>query len=207
MPVSFPISLPSSPTARRITIRPRSAVAGDSSGFTLQSQTYAWRGQRLEAEVQLPPMTRADAAAWVAALVSLNGQEGSFLLGDTSATTPRGVATGTPLVKGAGQTGTDLITDGWTTGVTGILKAGDWIQLGSGSTARLHLVLADADSDGLGDATLVLWPALRSSPADNAALTITAAKGLFQLAGPIEWSVDEMRLYGLSFPAVEDLRT
>lgn len=206
MAITFPITLPSSPTLSDITISPRSVVGVGASPFTLQAQSYAWAGQIWQASCRLPPMARANAEAWVAALVSLNGREGSFLLGDTANTTPRGTATGTPLVKGGSQTGRTLITDGWTNGVTGIVKAGDWFQLGSGSTARLYKVVADANSNGSGEATLEIWPALRSSPADNAALTISSPKGRFMLAGPIDYSIDAAKIYGLSFEAVEDLR-
>lgn len=207
MPISYPISLPASPTARSITIRQRSVVAVDASSFTLQAQSYAWSGQMWMADVQLPPMTRANAEAWAAALASLNGREGSFLLGDTANTSPRGTATGTPLVNGAGQTGYDLATDGWTPNITGILRAGDWLQLGSGSTARLYKVMQDANSNGTGQATLTLWPRLRSSPADNAAITVSSPKGRFMLAmDGAEWSIDEAKIYGLSFTAMEDLR-
>lgn len=206
MAVTFPLSLPSSPTSRIITVRKRSAVGMASSPFTYQSQAYVWSGQMWMADITLPPMTRAQAEPWVAALSSLNGREGSFLLGDTANLLPRGTATGTPLVKGAGQAGKTLLTDGWTAGVTGILKAGDWIQLGTGSTARLYKNLTDVNSNGSGEATLDLWPNLRSSPGDNAALTISSPMGRFMLAEDIEWSIDEMKIYGLSFQAVEDLR-
>jgi hypothetical protein len=206
MPISFPISLPAAPAPSGISFRPRSVVGMDASPFTLQAQSFAWRGQIITASVRLPRMARASAEAWIAALMSLNGREGSFLLGDSASKVPRGVATGTPLVMGGGQTGTDLVTDGWTPSVTGILKAGDWVQLGTGSSSRLYKNLADANSNGSGQATLTLWPALRSSPADNAALTVSAPKGRFMLAGEYEWDIDDARIYGLSFDAVEDLR-
>lgn len=206
MPVSYPLTLPTSPTSQSITIRKRSAVAVAASPFTFQMQSYGWGGQVWMADVSLPPMTRAQAEPWLAVLASLNGMEGSFLLGDTANLAPRGTATGTPLVKGASQTGYDLITDGWTINITGILKAGDWIQLGTGSTARLYKVMADANSNGSGEATLTLWPKLRSSPADNAALTISSPMGRFMLAEDIDWSIDANKLYSLSFSAVEDLR-
>lgn len=206
MAITYPIALPVSPTLRDITLAPRSVVGVASSPFTLQAQSYAWAGQIWQASCRLPPMSRDQAEGWVAALVSLNGLEGSFLLGDTANVVPRGVATGAPLVNGGGQSGYSLNTDGWTPSVTGILKAGDWIQLGSGATARLHKVLVDADSNASGQATLEIWPRLRSSPADNAAVVINAAKGRFRLAEPIEYSIDEMKIYGLSFEAVEDLR-
>ena len=206
MPISYPLTLPTTPTARSITISKRSVVGVAASPFTLQAQTYAWSGQAWIASVQLPPMLRAEAEAWLAKLISLNGAEGSFLLGDTANKTARGTATGTPLVKGASQVGYDLITDGWTNSVTGILKAGDWLQLGAGSTARLYKVMADANSNGSGEATLTLWPKLRSSPADNAALVISSPMGRFMLASDIDWSIDEAKVYGLTFQGVEDLR-
>ena len=207
MAITYPITLPTSPTLRDITIRARSVVGSAASPFTLQPQSYAWSGQLWSASCRLPPITRANAEAWIAALVSLNGMEGSFLLGDTANKTARGTATGTPLVKGASQTGRTLITDGWTINITGILKAGDWFQLGSGSSARLYKVVADANSNGSGEATLDIWPALRSSPGDNAPLTISSPMGRFMLAAnQTEWSVDEAKIYGLAFEAVEDLR-
>jgi hypothetical protein len=178
------------------------------SNFTAQPQVYAWSGQLWEAEITLPPMTRAFAEAWIAALVSLNGREGNFLIGpDYANTSPRGIGTGTPLVKGASQTGYDLITDGWTISQTGIMKAGDWFQLGTGSSARLYKVMVDADSNGSGESTLTIWPKLRSSPADNAALTVTSPVGRFMLvSNESEWAIDQASFYGVSFRAVEDLR-
>ena len=174
----------------------------------MQPQVYAWTGQLWAADITLPPMERADAEAWIAKLVSLNGREGNMLIGpDYANLTPRGIGTGTPLVKGAGQTGYDLITDGWTASKTGIMKAGDWFQLGTTSASRLYKVMADADSDGSGDSTLTIWPRLRTSPADNAALTVSSPVGRFMLASnDSEWSIDTASFYGLSFQAVEDLR-
>ena len=147
-----------------------------------------------------------DAEQWITFLLKLNGMEGTFLFGDPNAKTPQGPATGTPLVNGASQTGNSLITDGWTVSVTGILKAGDYIQLGSGSTTRLYKVLNDADSDAGGNATFDIWPRLRVSPADNDLIITSAAKGLFALAGNImEWDIEGAMKYGISFTAIEDL--
>lgn len=207
MPITYPISLPAAPTARQITFKPKSAVSAASSPFTFQPQTYVWSGQLWTANVELPPMKRAAAEAWIAALISLNSIEGSFLLGDTANKTLRGVGTGTPLVNGASQSGYDLATDGWTPSQTGIVKAGDWLQLGAGATARLYKVMADANSaGGTGAATITLWPKLRSSPADNAVITVNSPMGKFMLTDMPEWSIDSAKIYGLSFDAVEDLR-
>lgn len=99
-----------------------------------------------------------------------------------------------------------MITDGWTTSTTGILKAGDWIQLGSGSATRLHKVLDDVNSDASGNATLSIWPSLRSSPSDNAQITVSSPKGQWRLASnEIQYSIDEASVYGITFACVESL--
>lgn len=205
MALSYPLSLPSK-GPRRLQWRAGSTVGVSTSPFTAEDQVYVHQGEWWECDVTLPPMKRADAEPWVGFLLGLNGREGTFLLGDSANTAPRGVGTGTPLVKGGSQTGKTLETDGWTAGQTGILKAGDWFQLGSGSSARLHKVVQDADSDGSGNATLEIWPRLRSSPADNAALTVSSPKGLFRLlSNQREWSLELAAVYGISFSCREDL--
>lgn len=103
-----------------------------------------------------------------------------------------GARGGTPLVNGASQTGTSLVTDGWSNTITGVLKAGDIITLPSVyavnpvtklSTGRLQqfVITADANSSGAGAATFVISPAITTSgttqtvtasPADDAAITV-----------------------------------
>lgn len=159
-----------------------------------------------EAQLSLPPMKRAQAAAWVAALVSLGGVVGTFLLGDPDAQTARGIATGTPLVKGASQTGLTLDTDGWTINQTGIMLAGDYIQFGSGTTQRMHMITVDADSDGSGDSSLEIWPRIRESPNNGATITVQACKAAFRLASnDYSWDTDKLKLFGVSFSAMEAL--
>jgi hypothetical protein len=144
---------------------------------------------------------------WVAFLLSLKGQYGTFLLNDPNCATPRGSAgstPGTPVVKGAGQTGDELDIDGLPLSATGYLLAGDYIQLGSGASATLHKVLANVNSNGSGEATLDIWPSLRSSPADNATVTLSSAKGVFRLANNVQqWEINNMSNYGITFDCVE----
>jgi hypothetical protein len=205
MAISYPLSLPASRFVRTA-FRARSVVGMSASPFSVAQQVYAWPGDCWMADVQLPPMKRANAEPWVAFLLALNGVEGTFLMGDVVNTTPRGVGTGTPLVKGASQTGKTLETDGWTAGQSPILAAGDWFQLGTGSTSRLHKLVQNANSDGSGNATLEIWPRLRSSPADNAALTLSSPKGLWRLTSNVrEWSLELAQIYGISFSCMEAL--
>jgi hypothetical protein len=102
---------------------------------------------------------------------------------------------GTPLVNGASQSGASLITDGWTAAAASRLKKGDiftianvyaanpWTRKSTGSL-RQFTVTADVSSDGSGNATLAISPAIVTSgpyqnvdagPADNAAITVLGA--------------------------------
>lgn len=206
MPISYPLSLPTNKGLAKIRLTANNVVGVSQSPFTAKQQVYKYTGQFWEAEINLPPMKRADAEYWISFLLKLNGQYGTFLLGDPNGTTARGVATGTPLVNGGSQTGNELITDGWTNSVTGILKAGDYIQLGTGSTSQLYKVLDDVNSNGSGQATLTLWPDLRSAPSDNATITVSNTKGLFRLSSNQQaWDINEATFYGMTFAAREAL--
>jgi hypothetical protein len=190
----------------RVRLVANDVVGVSQSPFTAVQQVYRYSGQFWEADITLPPMKRADAEYWISFLLKLNGPFGTFLMGDPNGATARGAATGTPLVNGAGQTGNELVTDGWTTSTTGILKAGDYIQLGTGATSRLYKVLDDVNSDGSGNATLTLWPDLRSAPADNAAITVSNTKTTFRLnSAQTSWDINEATIYGLTFGAREAL--
>jgi hypothetical protein len=206
MAVTYPLALPTVTGLAKIRISANNVVGVSMSPFTAKQQVYKYTGQFWEAEISLPPMKRADAEYWISFLLKLNGSYGTFLLGDPNGATARGVATGTPLVKGASQTGSELITDGWTTSTTGILKAGDYIQIGGGAAAKLHKVLDDVNSNSSGEATLTLWPDLRSAPSDNAAIVVSGAKGVFRLStNQSDWDVNEASIYGMTFPAREAL--
>ena len=206
MAITYPLALPTTTGLAKIRISANSIVGISMSPFTAKQQVYKYTGQFWEAEISLPPMKRADAEYWISFLLKLNGSYGTFLLGDPNGTAPRGVGTGTPLVKGASQTGSQLITDGWTPDTTNILKAGDYIQLNSGADAKLHKVLDDVDSNSSGEATLTLWPDLRSAPSDNAPIIVNNAKGVFRLStNQADWDVNEASIYGMTFPARESL--
>lgn len=204
MAITYPLTLPSHTGRRSMELRATNAVTVERSPFTYASQAQASAGQMWQADVTLPPMKRADAEAWVAWLVSLRGSFGTFLMGDPIGATPRGAGGGTPLVNGSSQTGQDLNIDGCTPDITGWLKAGDYVQLGSAGSATLHKVLADVSTNGSGEATLTLWPHIRTAPSDNAAVTISNTVGRWRLASSeSSWSVNEASIYGISFSCME----
>jgi hypothetical protein len=206
MAITYPLALPTQTGIASVSLRANDTVGVNMSPFSARQQVYKYNSQFWEADITLPRMKREDAEYWITFLMKLNGAYGTFLLGDPAASTARGVATGSPVVNGASQTGYELITDGWTADTTGIMKAGDYIQLGSGETARLYKVLDDVDSDGSGNATLTIWPNLRSSPDDDATITVSNPKGVFRLSTNVtEFNVNEASIYGLSFGALEAL--
>tara|TARA_R100000329_G_scaffold50992_1_gene47083 strand:- start:8918 stop:9550 length:633 start_codon:yes stop_codon:yes gene_type:complete len=207
MAISYPLTLPTVSGIATVTFRATNVTAISMSPFTFKQQVVSHAGQRWEAEVSMPPMSRADAEEWISFLVSLRGQLGTFTLGDPSGATARGSASsapGTPLVNGASQTGGSLAIDGCPASATGYLKAGDYIQLGSGSSATLHKILQDVNTLSGGDVTVDLWPHIRTAPADNSTVVVSNAEGLFRLSqNQTSWSIDEATIFGVTFACVE----
>jgi len=142
------------------------------NALTSQIQRKATTGARWVAQYELPPLKREGYAEWQAFFANLNGRLNTFYAYDPNATSPRGIGTGTPLVNGGSQTGNTLVTDGWTSSQTGILKKGDYFSVNN----ELKIITNDIDSDGSGNATLEFEPPLRNSPSDNASITVNDAK-------------------------------
>lgn len=207
MAISYPLALPTVTRVRSIDLTAINAVAYSQSPFTFAGQAHAYQGQMWQADVSLPPMRRTAAEQWIAFLLSLRGQYGTFLLGDPTCSVPMGLAkdfAGLPKVNGANQTGQTLTIDGASKSKTDWLKAGDYIQLGTGTSSRLHKVLQNVTTDSSGNATIEVWPRIRTAPADNADVTVSGAKGLFRLSSNEQnWSINEASIYGITFGAME----
>lgn len=116
-----------------------------------------------------------------------------------------GTYAGTPLVNGASQTGSSLITDGWSSGAS-TLNKGDTFTIGSGSTAckgvnvqsyqdaglPQQFVVTQTISDTTGAMTIAISPPLVtsgayqtvvSSPADNATINVSGSSGVTSMQG------------------------
>ena len=93
MDLSSPLNTPTNIGIANITLSAENAVAISQSPFTYQQQVVAHPGQRWAASISLPPMKRPDAEYWVAFLLSLKGQIGTFLLGDPNCVNAQGSAT------------------------------------------------------------------------------------------------------------------
>ena len=208
MAITYPLTFPTSGVAS-INLMARNVIGSTSSPFNLKQQIHKHAGQRWEADISLPPMKRAQAEVWISFFMKLYGSYGTFTMGDPNAATPRGTAAstaGTPVVNGASQTGDTLNIDGLPTSETGYLLAGDYIQLGTGTSAQLYKVLDDVDTNASGEAALTIWPDLRSSPSDGATVVVSSAVGLFRLGTNVtDWQINQAGFYSMTFGAVEAL--
>ena len=192
MALSYPLATPTSIGIESIELRAVNAVAVSQSPFTYKQQIVSHGGQKWEASVNIPSVHRDKAAQWKAMLVGLKGPVGTFLLGDPDYATPQGTVSSCTLTGSAGNDTASVV-------MTGTLLAGDYIQLGSGASAKLHQVLLDQDGDG----TIQIWPALRSDYT-SATVTFNSPKGVFRLSNNVtSWSINNASTYGISFEAVE----
>lgn len=170
------------------------------SPFTADEQTVELPGARWKVTLAYDNLSENDAALLQAFLLRMRGKAGRVALHNPARAVPRGIATGVPLVKGGGQFGTQLITDGWTASKTGIMKAGDFF----GVNGELKMIVEDADSDASGNATLLFEPPLRSIPADNAVITTVKPTAIFRrVDDSAQWTTAPGRYTSFSMSFVE----
>lgn len=233
MTITYPIDFPTDQGLTDSVLRARNAVSLNESPFSFGQQAYQWSGQRWELEISLPLMTRETAEIYYSFLTKLKGRFGTFTCYVPSAKTPRGIydptetyyltdesgnrltdesgnrltlAFGSIHVNGAGQTGNTLNVSGFLGSTNNVLKEGDYFQLGSGATTRLYKILNNVNSDSSGNATLDIYPNLRTSPNNLEVLVLDNPKGLFRLvSNEFNMQSDYRNLFSLSFSAIEVL--
>ena len=194
MAITYPISMPTGSAIRSVTFTAQNAVAYSRSPFTFSGQAHAYAGEMWTADIALKPMAEGDAEAWSAFLTSLRGKFGTFYLGNPFRNSLRSADAPTSVTI-SGAAGTRSVT----VAMTGKLLAGDYFQLGSGTSARLYKVLQDQTDGG----TLEIWPSLRAT-ASSATAAITSPVGAFRLtSNETSWSVNNLAHYGISFGAIE----
>jgi len=196
MPVNLPVGIEFKTTRFGIKTNTQifiSPLSGD-------TQTAALPGARWTATFTLVTKKRAQIAAVQAFLAGLEGPAGTFYGYDPAATSPQGAGGGTPLVKGGAQSGKTLLTDGWPNN-TSVLKKGDYFTVNN----EYKMITADITSDGSGNATLSFSPRLRSSPADNASITINNPTCVMRLLDDDQtsWDINETGYFDITFNAVE----
>lgn len=206
MSITYPLALPSQGFAA-ITVYLNDVVGIGESPFSFSQQVQHLGGQRWEADVQYPSLLDVTVIeAVIVFLASLKGLYGSFLMPvDPLRTTPRGTWAGAPVVNGPHAAGAaTLALKAFTAGAT--VKAGDYVQVGTGSSSRVHKALADATASGGGAATLDIWPNLRAALADNAAIVTASPKCAWRLKSNLRrFDVARAQAYGIAFSCTEAL--
>jgi len=193
---AFPSIAPSTTSVQLV-----SNTAIFQSPLTGAIQTLDRGGERWAMTMQFNNLKGDDVGVMTGFVARLNGQQHRFTV-QNHAEPQRGVLTGTPLVAGASQTGTSIDIDGATTGQTGWIKAGDWFSV----NGELKMCVEDADSDGSGNVTINFIPRLRTSPADNAAVTVSDATGTFLLSNNgVAWSNAPGGFTSLTIECIEDI--
>lgn len=161
--------LPNNSLIQPVRRRLESAVAVDISPFTGTEYVQDWGGRWWVYDLTFGVKKDAAGRALEAFFTALEGRTNSFIFRDP--TFQGSAPAGTPLVSGSGQTGNTLNTKGWNAN-TSVLRAGDFISLGTDSSTHLYQVTVDATSDGSGLASLSIVPALRTSPLDGDAVEV-----------------------------------
>lgn len=184
-----------------VTIRAVNIVGEQRGPFNSKREIQVFPGAHWEIEINLLPVERAEAQRFEAFLLSLRGKAGTFRLADPYRSLPLGSNLGTPLVRVATVAGDESIqTKGWDPEETGVLKAGDFIEIGT----RLHCVLQDVDSDASGFAVVKVWPPARQVHAVDAPVITENARGVFALdANATEFTRGVNGLNGALLRAVE----
>ena len=143
-------------------------VIANQSPFNGATYRSGMQDDRWEFRFDYAPMTREQAGPLLAAVAAQRGGTGSMLVYDPDFQTPLGNGGFIGAVNGAGQTGLNLVTDGWPNS-TLVAGAGSkmWLNDFSG-TIRMYEMPADVNSNGSGQATIALDVPLIGSPPDNA---------------------------------------
>jgi hypothetical protein len=95
--------------------------------------------------------------------------------------------------------GSSLIIDGVTVGTT--LLRGDMF----GVNSELKMITADVTANGSGEMTLAFSPPLRSSPANDAPITISSPTAKFMLtADEVPWDDSPGLMTDINISCIED---
>lgn len=191
------ITFPSTPAPSGMSWRLIQPAQNNISGWTGARQVLASGRGWWECSVSLPPMVgEASVAPWRSFFAKLQGAANDFRLPVNEIA--QSSASATPLVNGGSQTGRSIVTDGWPVSST-VLSAGMYVTINN----QLLQLTADVVSNGSGQATISVAPAVRSSPADNAPIEFKNPYALMYLMEEPTVSVEPGLVYSTSFNARE----
>tara|TARA_R100000951_G_scaffold85435_2_gene73108 strand:+ start:2001 stop:2588 length:588 start_codon:yes stop_codon:yes gene_type:complete len=192
------ITMPSSPSFTQSSWSIKRSVAGSRSPFSGHEQVYEYSMACWQATVTLPPMKRSQAGAWQAFFLKLRGRANTFLMGDPDGQSNIGTATTVSITSGThaiGDTTIPLTLDG-------TLKAGDYVQFGTGASSQLHMIVADRSGSG----TATIEPSLKVAINTSTPASISDTTAVMRMdSNDLGWDADHVSKYGFSFSCTEAL--
>lgn len=144
------------------------------SPWNNKTQTIRYPGSSWKAQITLSNLDDLESREIEVIIVQLDGMAGRIKLKDFGRFAEP--VKGSPKVKGNGQSGSALITDGWTAS-TKVLSKGSYITVND----ELKMVLEDVTSNAAGDAIISIGPQLRNNPVDNSDIEVSEPYAIFRL--------------------------
>jgi len=195
------ITMPSSPAFTKSDWGIRRTVAVSESPFTGATQVQKYDRAQWYATLTLPPMKREQAAEWQAFFMQCEGRANTFLLGDPDAKTITGGNAPDEIEFAAtepkGETSINL-----TIGSGKKLNKGSYLQIGTGSSAKLYMVV----DDNTGNGGVTIQPPLKVQVSSGTSVDFTSAQGVFRMdSNELTWSSNELSVYGVTFSCSEAL--
>ena len=195
------IAMPTSPAFTTSDWGIRRVVAVSESPFTGATQVQKYAKAQWYATLSLPPMKRSQAVEWQSFFMQLEGKANTFLLGDPDAKTVLGGNAPTSIsVTSSAAIGATSVT--LTIGSGKKLNKGSYLQFGTGSSSRLHMIV----DDNTGNGAVTIQPALKDAITTGTTVTFASARGLFRMdTNELTWSANELSNYGITFSCSEAL--
>ena len=176
-------ALPMTVGIESMTMRLVSATAITQSPFTFDQQVFAHQGVRWEAEVTLPPMTRAEAKEYEGFFAGLRGMKETFTMYNPLVSI---AATGTI----TGDVGDTRIYENF----SGDYAVGDYFSYND----TLYII-----TNRPSVTQVDIMPPLRED-VSTGTVDFTLPNGTWRLASnDIGWSIDRASIYGFSFACIE----
>lgn len=190
------LTLPVTPSPREASVRLITARNELTPSFAGSTQRLNRKGSKYAMAVTMPPMTYADAMAWV----DLDTETDVVILPVPQPGFDTGPV-GTPLVNGGSQSGSSLIIDGLTPNY--IIRKGQYFNVVTSSRNYLYRAAASVTANSSGEATISLMTMLRTPPANNDVIKLGTPVIEGFVTSDDLWTVDIAHLVGLSFTITE----
>jgi hypothetical protein len=156
-----------------------------SEGRNLVTLTRTIPTHRWEMTLKSVNLSSLDSRAVSAWVNSLGGRNGTFTAVIPEISSPKGAATGSPVVSGSHAIGVGVVSaSAFAANVVGQLKAGDMLKFANHS--KVYQVTQDVSSSATGSATVNIYPKLMKAVPAGTALTIKDVPFLLRLDNDIQ---------------------